>query len=70
MTSAVFSKIKRARAALNSSNPIKVTVHTTFEQHTTTETIQTDDHDSYNVANEQVHETPDGWGLDDVGHGM
>lgn len=71
MTSAVLSKIKRARAALHSSNPIEVAVHTAFEQHTATETIRTDDlDDSYNAANKQVHKTPDGWALDDVGRRM
>ena len=37
-------------------------MHTTFEQHTTT---NTNDHDSYNITNEQVHEKPKAWGLDD-----
>lgn len=50
MSSAIFLKVKRAQAALNSSNPIEVTVHTAFEQHTTTQTT-----DSYNSINEQVH---------------
>ena len=37
-------------------------MHTTFEQHTTT---NTNDYDSYNITNEQVHEKPKAWGLDD-----
>jgi hypothetical protein len=66
MSSTVFSNIKRAQAALNLSHRIEVTVHTAFEQHdTTTDTIQTNDHDSYNITNEQVHEKPSTWGLDD-----
>jgi hypothetical protein len=68
MSSAIFSKTKRAQAALNSPDRIEVTVHTAFEQHTTT---QTNDHDSYNNTNEQVHEKPNAWGLDDdVERGM
>jgi hypothetical protein len=68
MSSAVFPKIKRAQAALNSPDRIEVTVHTAFEQHTTT---QANDHDSYNSMNEQVHEKPNTWGLDDdVERGM
>jgi hypothetical protein len=62
MSSAIFSKVKRAQAALNSSNRVEVTVHTAFEQHTTT---QTTDHDSYNSINEQVHERPNACGPDD-----
>lgn len=63
MSSTIFSKIKRAKAALDSPGRIEVTVHTAFEQHTTT---QTNDHDSYNSTNEQVHEKPNAaWGLDD-----
>jgi hypothetical protein len=62
MSSAIFSKIKRAQSALNSPDRIEVTVDTTFEQHTTT---RTNDHDSYNSTNEQVHEMPNAWGVDD-----
>ncbi|KAF8492442.1 hypothetical protein F5888DRAFT_916436 [Russula emetica] len=68
MSSAVSSNIKRAQAALNSPDRIEVTVHTAFEQHTTT---QTNDYDSYNCTNEQVHEKPNAWGLgNDVERGM
>ena len=49
--SAVFSKTTRAQAALNSLDQIELTVHTAFEQHTTT---QTNDHDSYNNTNERM----------------
>jgi hypothetical protein len=63
MNSAVFSKIKRAQAALNSPGRIEVTVDTAFEQHTTTQT--NDHHKSYNSTNEQVHEKPNAWGLGD-----
>jgi hypothetical protein len=67
MSSAVFSKTKR-EAALGSPDRIEVTVHTAFEQHTMT---QTNDHDSYNSTNGQVHEKPNAWGLgDDVERGM
>jgi hypothetical protein len=68
-SSTIFSKTKRARRAdLNSPDRIEVTVHTAFEQHTTTET---NDHDSYNSTNEQVHEMPNAWGVhDDVERGM
>jgi hypothetical protein len=66
--STVFSKTKRAQAALNSPDRIEVTVHTAFEQHTTT---QTNDDDSYNSTNEQVHEKPNPLGLgDDVERGL
>jgi hypothetical protein len=37
--STIFSKTKRARATLSSPDRIEVTVHTAFEQHTTTRTI-------------------------------
>jgi hypothetical protein len=57
-SSGVFSNTKRAQAALNLPGRIEVNVHTAFEQHTTTQTV-TNDHDSYNGANEQVHEKPD-----------
>ena len=68
MSSAIFPKTKWAQAASNSPDRIEVTVHTAFEQHTTT---QTNDHDSYNNTNEQVHEKPNAWGLDgDVERGM
>ncbi|KAF8492441.1 hypothetical protein F5888DRAFT_916359 [Russula emetica] len=70
MSSAVSSNIKRAQAALDSSDRIEVTVHTAFEQHTTT---QTNDYDSYNsTPKEQVHEKPNAaWGLDnDAERGM
>jgi hypothetical protein len=66
MSSAVFSNVKRAQAALkglNSSSRIEVAVHTAFEQHTTT---QTNDYDSYNGTNEQVHKKPNAWGLNDT----
>ena len=53
ISSAVLSNIKRAQAALHTSGPIEVTVHTDFEQDTT---IRTNDHDSYNTSNVQVHE--------------
>jgi hypothetical protein len=62
MSSAISSNTKRALAALTSQDRIEVTVHTAFEQHTTT---QTNDHDSYNSANEQVHVKPSAWGIDD-----
>jgi hypothetical protein len=62
MSSSIFSKVKRARAALNSSNRVEVTVHTAFEQHKTT---QTTDHDSYNNIDEQAHERSNASGLDD-----
>jgi len=62
-SSAVFPKTKRAQATLGSQDRIEVTVHTAFEQHTTT---QTNDHDSYNSTIKQVHEKPNAWGrLDD-----
>jgi hypothetical protein len=61
MDSVVFSNLKRAQAALNSPDQIKVTVHTSFEQHATT---QTNDHDSYNGTNEQVYERPNHNGND------
>ena len=68
MSSAIFSKTKRAQAALNSPDRIEVTVHTAFEQHTIT---QMNGNDSYNSMNEQVHEKPNAWGLDDdVERGM
>jgi hypothetical protein len=68
MSSAIFSKTKRAQAALNSPGRIEVTVHTAFEQHMTT---QTNDHDSYKNTNEQVYERPNALGLDDdVERGM
>ena len=63
ISSAVFSNIKRAHAALNSPDQIEITVHTDFEQHTTT---QTNDYDSYNGTNEQVHKKPNAWGLNDT----
>jgi hypothetical protein len=67
-SSAVFSKIKRAQAALNSPDRIELTVHTAFEQHTTT---HTNDCDSCTNTNGQVREKPNAWGLDDdVEHGM
>ena len=59
--STVFSKTKRTQAALNSLDRIEVTVHTAFEQHTTTQTNDYDD--SYNSTNGQVHEKPDAWGF-------
>ena len=55
------ANVKRTQTALNSPVRIEVTVHTAFEEHTTT---QTNDHDSYNGTNEQVHEKPNAWGLD------
>ena len=70
MSSTVFSKTKRAHAAVSSRDRIEVTVHTAFEQHTTT---HTNDHDSYNTMNEQVHEKPNPLTLglgDDVERGM
>jgi hypothetical protein len=68
MSGTIFSKMKRAQAALNSPDRIEVTVHKAFEQHTTTET---NDHDSYNSTNGQVHEKPNAWCLDDdVERGM
>jgi hypothetical protein len=53
---------KRTQAALSSPDPIKVTVHTAFEQDTIT---QTNEHASYIIKSEQVHEKPNAWGLDD-----
>ena len=67
MSSGIFSTTKRAQAALNPRGPIEVTVHTAFEQHTTT---QTNDHDSYKSTNEQVHEKANEWGLDDIERSM
>jgi hypothetical protein len=47
---------------LTSQDRIEVAVLTVFEQHTRT---QTNDHDSYKSTNEQVHEKPNAWGIDD-----
>ena len=57
MSSSAFSKARRA----NSNGRIEVTVHTDFEQHTTT---QKNDNESYDSPNEQVHGKSDAWGLD------
>jgi hypothetical protein len=62
MSSAISSNTKRAQAVSNAPDRIEVTVHTAFEQHTIT---QTNDHDSYNSTNEQVHVKPNTWGIDD-----
>ena len=68
MDSDAFTKTKRARIPSNSLNQIEVTVHTDFEEHTTT---QVNDHDSDNTTNVHVHEKPNVWNLgDDVEHGM
>jgi hypothetical protein len=68
MSGATFSNTKRAQAALNLPDHIEVTVHTAFEQHTTT---QTNDHDSCNSTKEQEHKISNAWGLDeDVERGM
>jgi len=69
MSSVIYSNTKRARrAVINLPDRIEVTVHTAIEQHTTT---QTNDHDSYNHMNEQVHEMPNACGVDeDVERGM
>jgi hypothetical protein len=64
MSGGVFSDDRRA----NSRSRIEVAVHTAFEQHTTTHAI---DHESYKSTDEQVHEKPNEWGLDnDVERGM
>ena len=67
MSSGVFSKTKRDKATLKPGR-IEVSVHTDFEQHTTSETKN---HDLYKSTNEQVHEKPNAWGPDDdVERGM
>ena len=66
MSSGVFSNTKRANS--RHDGRIDVTVHTAFEQHTTT---QANDHDSYNGTKEPPHEKPDVWDPDnDVERGM
>src|ERR1700679_2245617 len=69
MSSSVFSfsKIRRTQATLSSPDRIEVNVHTAFEEDTT---IQTNEPESYNSTNEQLHK-PNAWGLDDdVERGM
>jgi hypothetical protein len=62
ITSALFSKTKRAQTALNSLHRIEVNVHTSYEQDTIAVTTQTNDHDSYNSTNDRVNEKPNAWG--------
>jgi hypothetical protein len=70
MSSSVFSfsKTRRTQATLSSPDRIEVNVHMAFEEDTI---IQTNEPESYNSTNEQLHDKPNAWVLDDdVERGM